>query len=84
VHLLARATVIITTIIIIVIIIPLHIKTRLTVPPPVTGCCFPGVGAGAWVGTWAGAWGAVGGDGWHTTGCLLAGEGPFMNCYKNI
>ena len=28
----------------------LHIKTRLTVAPPVTGCCSPGAGAGAGAG----------------------------------
>ena len=41
-------------------------------------------GAGAGAGTWAGAWSGVGGDGWRTTGCLLAGVGPSMNCYNNI
>ena len=26
----------------------------------------------------------AGGDGWRTTGCLLAGDGPSMNRYNNI
>ena len=43
-----------------------------------------GAVAGAGADTWAGAWGGVGGDGWRTTGCLLAGVGPSMNCYNNI
>jgi len=65
-------------------IIHLHVETRLTVAPPVTGCCSPGAGAGAWAGAWAGTGVGDGEDGWHKSGCLFAAEGPSMNCYNNI
>ena len=61
----------------------LHIQTRLTVAPPVTGCCSAGSGAGVGAGTGAGTWAGTWARAWGWWGrMLLSRRGSFYEFLK--